>query len=330
MNRKTSRGTSYKKTTNRQYSVLIREIGKHLASAPKSKGDHYLFWCELRDKLNCLGPPTRTITEWKKVWNDCQRSRKRRELLRETLRKTKVEPIEVRDEPIYDDRGEAIDMYNDFHEVEKEELETDNMYTNECSQSSQDMPHNFDDSVSSFIISEANDSSFEQPVIQRPLPPLYRCPSTVSTPSPAAPPPPPPPLPQISHVYPIATSTAFNHFVVNTTPKTNDPNVANSSPAAGVSLSSSFNQDIFQVLKNQMIHQTKLLEHMSRVSNNMAQLMERQVTAIEKQTEAVRRQAIAMEHHTLVMNSFVDMIRDKMPKTNSNNRTANSGHNGKS
>lgn len=69
-------------------------------------------------------------------------------------------------------------------------------------------------------------------------------------------------------------------------------------------------------LQNQMEHQTKLLEHMSQISSTMAGLMERQVNAVEKQTEAMRRQASATEHHTLVMNSFIDMIRDKMPKAN--------------
>ncbi|XP_073823690.1 uncharacterized protein isoform X2 [Musca autumnalis] len=305
---------------------MIREIGRHLSGSPKSKGEHYMFWCELRDKLNSLGPPTRNITEWKKVWNDCQRSRKRRELFRQSLRRPKEEQIEVRDEPIYDDCGEPIDMYQQddhYNDGEAEEQQEDNMhmYHNDSTQNSQDLHNNYDDTVSSFIISEPNEPNYEGPVIQRSLPPLYRCPPLEPhLPRASIPPAPPPPLPQAIHA---ATPQTFNHFVVSTTPKPSDANHSTSTSTS----SSSFNQDILNVLKSQMLHQTKLLEHMSRVSNNMSQLMERQVAAIEKQTEAVRRQAIAMEHHTLVMNSFVDMIRDKMPKTNSNNRQ--SSQNGK-
>lgn len=76
-------------------------------------------------------------------------------------------------------------------------------------------------------------------------------------------------------------------------------------------------------LQNQMEHQTKLLEHLSQISSTIASLMERQVHAVEKQTEAMRRQATATEHHTLVMNNFVEMIRDKMPKPNLRSSSSN-------
>lgn len=76
-------------------------------------------------------------------------------------------------------------------------------------------------------------------------------------------------------------------------------------------------------LQNQIEQQSKLLEHLSQISSTMANLMERQVNAIEKQTEAIRRQATATEHHTLVMNNFVEMIRDKMPRANSKTNVSN-------
>ena len=76
-------------------------------------------------------------------------------------------------------------------------------------------------------------------------------------------------------------------------------------------------------LHNQIEQQSKLLEHLSQISSTMANLMERQVNAIEKQTEAIRRQASATEHHTLVMNNFVEMIRDKMPRVNSKTNVSN-------
>lgn len=76
-------------------------------------------------------------------------------------------------------------------------------------------------------------------------------------------------------------------------------------------------------LQNQIEQQSKLLEHLSQISSTMANLMERQVNAIEKQTEAIRRQASATEHHTLVMNNFVEMIREKMPRVNSKTNLSN-------
>lgn len=74
-------------------------------------------------------------------------------------------------------------------------------------------------------------------------------------------------------------------------------------------------------LQNQMENQTKLLQHLSQISSTMAGLMERQVNAVEKQTETMRRQASATEHHTLVMNSFIDLLREKVPKANSRTST---------
>lgn len=71
-------------------------------------------------------------------------------------------------------------------------------------------------------------------------------------------------------------------------------------------------------LQQHMEHQTKLLEHMSQMSSTMAGLMQRQTDAIEKQTIAMLRQASATEKHTMVMNTFMDMIRTKMQKNNNN------------
>uniref|UniRef100_A0A1I8QE59 Uncharacterized protein n=1 Tax=Stomoxys calcitrans TaxID=35570 RepID=A0A1I8QE59_STOCA len=302
MNRRSARGKAYKKTTNKQYNVMIREIGHHLSDPHKSKGEHFLFWCELRDKLNGLGPPTRNITEWKKVWNDCQRSRKRRELLRLSIKEPKQEPLDTDDN----------DGYGQDTMTLEDEMEE---YQNESSQHSYtDAELNMDDSVTSFSIYTQSNNTNEQsnqenqplPLSQLkelPLPPLYRCPPTLTYNVTTKPQTPHGQTPSQTQLPP--QPRPFNNFVLSA-PRTN-------------ASETNFNQDILNILKLQMSQQTKLLEHISQVSNNMNQLMERQVAAIERQTVAVRRQAIAMEHHTLVMNSFVDMIRDKMPKNSKTN-----------
>ncbi|XP_075149948.1 uncharacterized protein LOC142224022 [Haematobia irritans] len=298
MNRRSSRGKAYKKTTNKQYNVMIREIAKHLSDPQsKSKGEHFLFWCELRDKLNGLGPPTRNITEWKKVWNDCQRSRKRRELLLLSIKKPKEEPIdymEGQDDAIDDDAS----RFNDIDD-----------YQNESSQHSYDGDDaNLDDSVTPFSLYSSSNSNpqtnnDDEPSTSHkelPLPPLYRCPPTltytITTPS--------QPQIQTQSVSPSKPQMFLNNFGQQQN-------------------ETDFNQEILNILKSQIVQQTRLLEQVSQASSNMSRLMEQQLVAMERQTVAVRRQAIAMEHHTLVMNSFVDMIRDKMPKNINNSKTTN-------
>lgn len=75
------------------------------------------------------------------------------------------------------------------------------------------------------------------------------------------------------------------------------------------------------MLQEQMGYQTKLLEHISQMASSMANVMEQHVEAVETQTKAMHRQALATERHTTVMNAFVDMVREKMFKGNSQKRT---------
>lgn len=215
------------------------------------------------------------------------------------MKKPKTEPVEEEDEDSYEE-----------DDAEDTQFPGETEFTNETSQHSMaDIEQNPEDSVSSYHMYTPSDTNHQaaspEPIMPRhmPLPPLYRCPPTLNYAQTSQPlPPQPQPLLQPQSL--PQTHPLLNSFVIS-----------NPRPAE----SSNINQDILLILKNQMAHQTKVLEHISQVNNNVELLLTRQVSAIERQTESVRRQAIALEHHTLVMNSFVDMIRDKMPKNANSN-----------
>uniref|UniRef100_A0A1I8Q7F6 Regulatory protein zeste n=1 Tax=Stomoxys calcitrans TaxID=35570 RepID=A0A1I8Q7F6_STOCA len=73
-----------KKTSSEQFDLLKLEMSKHPAAAiggygsgtERSKVD--AEWREIVEKLNAIGPPHRTMTEWKKVWSDVRLRIKKR------------------------------------------------------------------------------------------------------------------------------------------------------------------------------------------------------------------------------------------------------------
>ena len=63
---------SVKKTTNEQFDLLKSEMSVHLAAARgygmgADRATVDAEWREIVEKLNAIGPPHRSLTEWKKV-----------------------------------------------------------------------------------------------------------------------------------------------------------------------------------------------------------------------------------------------------------------------
>ncbi|XP_075149947.1 uncharacterized protein LOC142224021 [Haematobia irritans] len=101
-----------KKTSSEQFELLKFEMSRHPAAAiggygsgtERAKVDEE--WKEIVEKLNAIGPPHRTMTEWKKVWSDVRLRIKKRlsEECSGTIkkkRKQKTEKIEPESEEDY-------------------------------------------------------------------------------------------------------------------------------------------------------------------------------------------------------------------------------------
>ncbi|XP_067648136.1 uncharacterized protein [Eurosta solidaginis] len=71
------------RTTNReQFSLMVermklnKDIAKNISKQPPDVLS--VFWTSLGTDLNALGPPTKSIAEWKKVWSDFKSSIKKK------------------------------------------------------------------------------------------------------------------------------------------------------------------------------------------------------------------------------------------------------------
>ncbi|XP_067644808.1 uncharacterized protein [Eurosta solidaginis] len=71
------------RTTNRERFSLMGErmklnedIAKNISKQPPDVLS--VFWTSLGTDLNALGPPTKSIAEWKKVWSDFKSSIKKK------------------------------------------------------------------------------------------------------------------------------------------------------------------------------------------------------------------------------------------------------------
>ncbi|KNC32470.1 hypothetical protein FF38_00477 [Lucilia cuprina] len=92
-----------KKTTNEQFDLLKAEMALHPAAARgygvgAQRAVVDAEWKDIVDKLNALGPPERTMTEWKKVWSDVRLRIKKQSLKKakktRTHKKVKLHPEE--------------------------------------------------------------------------------------------------------------------------------------------------------------------------------------------------------------------------------------------
>ncbi|XP_036329694.1 uncharacterized protein LOC118741827 [Rhagoletis pomonella] len=71
------------RTTNREQFALMAERMKLNGGIAKSMSNEppevvSVFWTSLSTDLNALGPPTKSLAEWKKVWSDFKSSIKKK------------------------------------------------------------------------------------------------------------------------------------------------------------------------------------------------------------------------------------------------------------
>ncbi|KAM7351055.1 uncharacterized protein ACRADG_004038 [Cochliomyia hominivorax] len=310
--------SGYKRTTDKQYSLLTHEMARvSIGNRTGKSPDAIRFWNNLTEKLNALGPPYRSVQQWKKVWTDFKRFHSKRGFKSRPKFTKTFENDHERDKQIFKTELEAegVDEKPEKEPTNESErpatsAKVAHFLRNEWEdyeQNSQSMPSNnsndFDDEYS---YPDRHSTQTANAELQETLIPDES--------------------PYDSYSY---STQNMDHIMAK--PTMNQTNVTNHAitPQIRISDTRLLDQTLY-TLQNQMEHQTKLLEHLSQMSSTIAGLMERQVHAVEKQTEAMRRQATATEHHTLVMNNFVEMIRDKMPKTNlrASTSTANNLSNG--
>ncbi|XP_037819763.1 LOW QUALITY PROTEIN: rac guanine nucleotide exchange factor JJ-like [Lucilia sericata] len=299
---------NYKRTTDKQYSLLKHKMAiltnqMKNANNVGSYKKHNIYWEELTQSLNKLGPPYRTLQQWKKVWSDFRRAENRRKFKSKSVSNTQYDKpdnsynnSEEEAEESTEYRYESVPS-SELKQTIKQKMRTImvGITTNQCKPlllmnmtmsipiRMQNLEESYADDTQLFIPEETScnsisygQSNVKQPTAQQQIP--FQQPRNIQFPN-------PPPL------------QPSNARILDQT---------------------------FFTLQNQMEHQTKLLEHLSQMSSTMANLMERQVLAIEKQTEAIKRQASATEYHTRTMNNFIDMIRDKMLKGSSSQKAASS------
>ncbi|KAI8117063.1 uncharacterized protein LOC111687944 [Lucilia cuprina] len=316
------RHSGYKRTTDKQYSLLTHEMSRFsLQNRSGKKVDATKHWNNLTEKLNALGPPYRTIPQWKKVWTDFRRFHSKRgfkskpkftkSIKKEPTPYNQLFPTDVDEGQAEQEQVPAAEQNKtatsskvaQFLRSEWEEYGENSQTMNSTHSNEYADEYSYPDRHSS----QVSDTELHETLIPDESPYdsyTYTEASTEETLTRSTVQP-PPMQHHLQHQQTSVQQQHHNHQQPNSIPPPLQP--------ANTRL---LDQTLY-TLQNQMEHQTKLLEHLSQISSTMASLMERQVLAVEKQTEAMRRQASATEHHTLVMNNFVDMIRDKMPKTNS-------------
>ncbi|XP_065355943.1 uncharacterized protein LOC135950328 [Calliphora vicina] len=295
--------SGYKRTTDKQYSLLTHEMARlSLQSRTGKNADAIMHWNNLTEKLNELGPPYRTVQQWKKVWTDFRRFHSKRGF-KSKPKFTKT----IKNKP---------KQYNEIFPTELEEHAEVSQAENKVATSTKVAQflrtewEEFEQNSQSMYSTNSNEYADEYSYPDRHSSQLSDTELHETL------------IPDES---PYDSYSYNNHEDPDSRNTVNQPSVSNhdTPPPLRPANTRLLDQTLY-TLQNQMEHQTKLLEHLSQISSTMAGLMERQVNAVEKQTEAMRRQASATEHHTLVMNNFVDMIRDKMPKANSKTSTTSS------
>ncbi|XP_065356381.1 uncharacterized protein LOC135950782 [Calliphora vicina] len=106
-----------KKTTNEQFDLLKAEMAVHPAAARgygvgAQRAVVDAEWKDIVDKLNALGPPERTMTEWKKVRSDLRlRIEKQKAKKPKKLKKPKKEPKHVEEDNLMEALNSSISIY---------------------------------------------------------------------------------------------------------------------------------------------------------------------------------------------------------------------------
>ncbi|KAM7353763.1 uncharacterized protein ACRADG_005706 [Cochliomyia hominivorax] len=304
---------NYKRTTDKQYCLLKQKMALYQQqckiSFKNGASKHKLgtiYWADLTDKLNKIGPPYRTVQQWKKVWSDYKRSESRRKS------KTNAEIQSIRAIKMQSsDNNVNTKRERDQEYPNNEAIETDYPVKPMIKSEIEDYEENSDAMQMTYVNDYGNDYSYDD---EQSMQEHYG---------------------NITNESVIPDESSCNSY--NYAPPDMEDNTQHSSinqhnanidynTPPPLKPSNFHRQDQkLNTLQNQMQHQTKLLEHMSQMSSTIASLMQRQTEAIEKQTIAILRQASATEKHTMVMNTFLDMIQTKMQKGNlpkSNNSNA--------
>ncbi|KAI8117062.1 hypothetical protein CVS40_10975 [Lucilia cuprina] len=299
---------NYKRTTDKQYSLLKHKMAILMNQIKDSNNvgsnkKHNIYWEELTQSLNKLGPPYRTLQQWKKVWSDFRRAENRRKFKLKSVSKSKYD---TQNFSYSNDEAEDTTEYRYESAPNSEQKQTIKTETEDY-----DGHHNNQTVQATFTNEYDNEYSYPD---EEPLEESYADDTQLFIPA-------------------ETSCTSFNYSQSKATAQQQIPfqqseNIHQFSkpPPLQPSNARLFDQT-FYTLHNQMEHQTKLLEHLTQMSSTMANLMERQVLAVEKQTEAIKRQASATEHHTRAMQSFIDMIREKMLKGSSTQKSTSSAAN---
>ncbi|TMW46635.1 hypothetical protein DOY81_008285, partial [Sarcophaga bullata] len=104
-----------KKTTNEQFDLLKSEMSVHLAAARgygmgADRATVDAEWREIVEKLNAIGPPHRSLTEWKKVWSDIRLRNKKRSLGKCSIRSKKTQ-IETEEDLLMEALNSSTSIY---------------------------------------------------------------------------------------------------------------------------------------------------------------------------------------------------------------------------
>ncbi|XP_065357858.1 uncharacterized protein LOC135952014 [Calliphora vicina] len=154
--------TAYKRTTDKQYSLMTHEMaGLSLQSCRGKNADAIMHWNNLTEKLNELGPPYRTVQQWRKVWSDLRlHITKRKAKKPKKPKKTKKEPKHVEEDNLMEALNSSISIYGThIDHSDNEEIE-DAIKDNETYEDFEE-EHSGNEQIKDAIKEEETDEVFE-------------------------------------------------------------------------------------------------------------------------------------------------------------------------
>ncbi|XP_073823692.1 uncharacterized protein [Musca autumnalis] len=312
--------TSTKKTSTKQFNLLNLEMSRHpsaargyVAGVDRQQADRE--WQEIVDKLNAIGPPYRSMSEWKKVWSDA-RSRLRKRMCDQLMKK---HYLRKRDSEIDDDfvmettlnnSMYSMSSYEDYVEGDEpdddevktyaaslvnvchEEVNEDDIPANSCLSPKQNTVENDDDdgdkTYAASLVNVCHEEVNEDDISAHPY--LPSKPSTIEN-----------EIPLEASENETKDYKKLLHSALNIPSQEQQQEESQNKV-------SSLEHALYN-LQQQMQQNNALLQHLTGISVTLANLLERHVTATEKMSQAMERQS-----KTNSFNTFMQRRRENRAK----------------